>query len=548
MTEHEAPEQSATVEPEAKGAAPVAANRSLSGAANVLALQRRAGNRAVGRALRDRNPLVGRPPPRRPRAPRALQRRRLPTPSDLEKILTDPGPSGPVDAPDAAAHKAGVDRLLSLAATELTNAQKIDLLKHLAARHTFAEWSALPEWKAKIEVVEEIEQALPATILGDPALIDTGPRAGTADAANIRKLVTNARKIFDKIASGSRDADVRDVFGAANVKKAKAKYAAGRLWMNILAARNRILTDRSGYNVEVQLGGLTGFQQQIALSPDTIDNPDDSESIYTLIHESMHAGNDDVGDKGYIDRVAEFPKADAKLKLTNAAHFEVVPRRILDPTSTFAYPGTTFVPAGSTGPAGATPPKTPRERAMNEAYDMFREAWTLGLNLHTLWVQIYRHPRQWDSLDLSTQFGGAMAGRKFSTTMPFWSKVQKLTVHERTHIKSTATDPSTQPVTLIDVAISEGVTRQLARAMGAVPEKEADAVAFENANATPAERAAATTVTKERDLLMTLVLRNVVGSITGNSDRDLRAAIALGTAGSAWKDILKVRPPSAFVD
>ena len=103
--------------------------------------------------------------------------------------------------------------------------------------------------------------------------------------------------------------------------------------MNRLHRRGRIVTDRSGYSDEVSTdGGLTGFEEQISIHADVWDNPTADESVVTMIHEAMHAGNETVDDKGYIGSPS-FTELSAATKLTNAAHFEVVPRRILDASS-----------------------------------------------------------------------------------------------------------------------------------------------------------------------------------------------------------------------
>lgn len=132
-----------------------------------------------------------------------------------------------------------------------------------------------------------------------------GARTGTNDAANITTLVNGANTIFSAIASGSHDASVGQIFGTANITTAKSRYAAARVRMNFLKTRNKIVTDRSGYSGEVGLGGLTN-SAQIMVSFQTIDNPTDMESIVTMIHEAMHAGNNSVTDLGYISR-ANFP-------------------------------------------------------------------------------------------------------------------------------------------------------------------------------------------------------------------------------------------------
>jgi hypothetical protein len=372
-------------------------------------------------------------------------------------------------------------------------------------------------------------------------LIDTPPRSGTADAGNLQKLVDNANKVFDQIATGAETTNLTQVFGATEVATARGKYAKARQRMNFLHAGNKIVADRSGYNFEVNLGGLTN-SEQISLAPSKIDRPDDPISVVTMIHESMHAGNDDVSDKGYISIDPEtFKGLATDVKLTNAAHFEVVPRRILG--TDLAFAGQTFTPSGG----GGAPSLTPREQAIRGASETFREAWTLGLNLHKLWVGLLRAPTEWNTLDLDSRFGGVDAGLKFSDVLPFWSKVMKLTVHSRGSINPAAGIPATNPVTTVDVALSEDVTRKLSLCMKGVPKKEADAATFLNAKATAAERAAATTVPAERDLLMKLVLKEI-GSITGSTDRDFRMAVRMGTGTDTFADILKRRSPADFPD
>jgi hypothetical protein len=562
----------------------------------LLALQRSAGNRAVGSLLRATRagprPRTALSNSRRGLAERMLQRRRLPGGSDIKDLLSDPGVGGAPRAAsaDSAASSAGLQRLWALVFEQLTPTEDQDLRAQFWYGMTRAQFDALPaadkatkeqeakntigklpSWEQEARWAEVLQKIKPGLMLGDPTLINTGPRPGTNDAANITKLTTNANAVFDKIAAGAADADIDRVFGAANRVAAKKKYANARKAMNKLKGSNKVVTDRSGYNAEVSLGGLTG-DTQISLSPDTIDNPDKRESIVTMIHESMHAGNfGDVGDDGvYIDRTAEFPKSPVAERLKNAAHFEVVPRRLLDkdnaadPDDPFAYggckncdpakPAQTFVPAGSSAPGGPpTPPLTPREQALKKAYKMFKEAWTLGLNLHDVFVAAYKAPADWNTLDLSTRFGGVPAGTHYADVLPFWSKVYKMTIHERTHINPAGAEASSKPVTLIDVGLSEGVVRKLAKGMGRMPSDAAAADAFEQAavtahTITAAELTAATaTVDDERDLLIKLVLNQLGKPITGVSvDRDLKVVLEMGQTPDSWTEILKVRPPSAF--
>jgi hypothetical protein len=496
-------------------------------ASTVTELQRRAGNRAVLRLLD-----AGAP------AARVLQRRRLPSRAALEEILFDGSASGRVDAADAAAHRAGIERLTNLAGHELSPGQRTRVSSRARAGLTAAQWAALPASERSLRGAAAVVQVRPRALLGDPALIGAGPRPGTRDAANLAMVVNGANRIFDRIASGAVDGHVAQVFGTGNVAAAKARYANARTRMNALHAMSpvQIVTDRSGYAEEAGVGGVT-TSDQIQVEPSVIDRPRSRESIVLLIHEALHAGNSDVHDDGgYIERMDEFRRAEEAVKLTNAAHYEVVPRRILG--MRFAYQGETFVPA-----AGSGSPPTPREEALQAASEAFRVAWACADDLHRDgWVRVQAAPAQWTTFDLGP-FAGVAAGTHFADVLPFWSKVLGLTVHRRTHISPTSTDPSTQPVSLIDVAISEAVVRKLSQGMDAVPTSVAGAAALES-RATPAERAAATTVAAESKLLVRLVLRQI-GPITTGEERDLQVVRTLVATNEDYDELFRARPPSA---
>jgi HTH-like domain/Integrase core domain len=215
--------------------------------AAVLALQRQAGNRGVNRLVRQRA-LRRAPRPPAARAPsRTLQRRRLPQPTALVDILSDVGPAGRVAAPDSSAHMVGLNWLWATISSDLTVAERSDLMAQGMTGMTVAQLTALPlaDQTAKLapgtaalqalkpwELQERWAQALstvkPARMLGDPLLIDVGPRPGTSDAANIQTVVDNTNKVFDEIAAEARDQDIKDVFGAANLATAKTKYKNAR--------------------------------------------------------------------------------------------------------------------------------------------------------------------------------------------------------------------------------------------------------------------------------------------------------------------------------
>jgi hypothetical protein len=524
-----------------------------------MTLQRSAGNRAAVALLR-RGGL-----PAAPRTKRVLARRRVPSGAELERILFDPGGAGHVDATDAAAHRAGLERLIEMSRLEMTNQERARVNTERQRGLNAAQWAALSASERDLREAEAIVRVRPDALLGDPLLINTGPRPGTRDAAHITQLVGGANAILDRIATGAVDMHIGQVFGAANVAAAKAKYANARVRLNALHASGDIVTDRSRYNAEAFLGGLTN-PSRISLAPDVIDNPTHRESIVTCIHESMHAGNADVEDGGgYIDRREEFVRASEAAKLTNAAHFEVVPRRMLGMGHRgFAYNGVTFTPgvlapAAAPAPAPAAPAAPPaapapappapagpvvslKQQAIDAAYIAWKEAWTTALNLHELFVRNLRTPADW-TRDIAAEFGLA-AGARFTDVLQFWSKVEGLTIHNRPGINPASPDPSTQPVTQIDVALSEAVVRQLARGMFAMPETEAAATALE-LSASPAERAAAATVATERDLLIKLTARDI-GTVTGTPARDVRVVNTLGGTHLDFPHMLVVRGPAAF--
>ncbi len=193
--------------------------------------------------------------------------------------------------------------------------------------------------------------------------------------------------------------------------------------------------------------------------------------------------------------------------------------RILDPTNPLAFaldplahPPTfkTFIPAGTTVAGVSAPALTKAEEGSKAAGELFREAWTIGLNLHPLFVQVFRKPTDW------TVPQAGFGGKRFDNSLPFWSKVEKLTIHQKTTIDPASPDEAKHPVSQIDVALSEGLIRRLANGMNVLDplQKEANILTFENSNSTAAERAAAfpggahASADVERNFLLKLATRH----------------------------------------
>ena len=272
----------------------------------------------------------------------AVRRRRIPDAANLTSIL-------PAGGTDLAAHEEGLVRLIHSAWNELSAAAQMKVRTDAAVFGIAGPTEALLfDALAKgtrdqiLKFAEAVRAADPTVTLGDPALMKTGPRAGTADAANITSLVSGADKVFDAVASGSRDSDLSDIFGASNVAAAKAKFSAGKTAMHTLQTANKIVTDRSGSSKETHVGGFSN-STQITLAPKKIDNPTDFDSVSTMVHEAMHAGNSSVTDLGYIGS-SSFTEMEEADKLNNAADYEVVAIRINTPAATNAFPGQKFSP------------------------------------------------------------------------------------------------------------------------------------------------------------------------------------------------------------
>jgi hypothetical protein len=498
---------------------------------SILALQQSAGNQAVSRLLAGQR---GASPARR------LNRRRLPDAAHADPLVA----SG---STDRLQHAGGLEHLNRLALAELSAADRATVMHQADTRAgSHAAYVALPAPDRARLLADVLRTFRPALTLGDPALINTGPR-GPQDRTNIATLVTGAATLIGIVTGGSHNNDLRDVFGAANVATAIARYQAALSRMNFLHTNDRIVTDRSGYNAEVGLGGLTNANR-IALAPQTIDAPTSQENVVLLIHEAMHAGNPGiVGDRGYRNSPS-FVSLDEPIKLGNAAHYEVVPRRVR--SLAFAYPGVVFVPAGTTtiigGVPHTAPALTPIEQASRDASEQARTAWNMGLNLHNLWVRLNLHRADWTGVNVAAVYTGASAAR-FADCMPYWSKVLGLTVHQRPGLSPGAATPSTAPVTQIDVALSEAVVRRIMQVKNLAAQQlgsQAAATTFLNAHTTAQERALTVGVAATTTLLLT-ALRRVVGEITGSETRDVRVINTMAAAPT-YGQMLVARSPSTF--
>jgi hypothetical protein len=498
-----------------------------------------------------------------PVRPGTAQLRRLPRvgagfDGGVENLLTDyalanPGDllgTVPQDSVNFAAHSEGLRLLLERVRLLCSGDVWTNISDHARGLQSQEEFDALPEREQLIRKVRAVLTLFPAMEMGLPSLIESGARPGTNDAANIQALVDNANTLFDAVAAG-RDHDLQQVFGATNVPEARARYASGKQRMNILHKNDLIVTDRSGYAAEIFAGGWASGADKILLGPGYIDAPDD-EAAVVLLHEGMHAGNPGVVVDHCYTGEGAFPTKDEATKLSNAAHFEVVPRRIKGLANAFA--GETFLPA-ATGPvlpgsAPTAPPPSDSERAIAEATTTLRLAWTAGLNLHMALACLHMSPASWTA---------PKGSGSYAASMPYWSKVMRLTIHRKAHIDHTSGMPDTRPVSEIDVALAEGFTRKVRLASFAIPQSPSAVIGFEHQHSTMEERydafsaaffhppGAPEIIEGEKNLLLKIALR-LQNPITGSLERDIRAVGTLAQQTMNWSTTFSPKDPATFAD
>lgn len=428
-----------------------------------------------------------------------------------------------------AANAEGARRLIALAEAELTAEERAAVDEATLAGQPQEAFDALPERERLIRRAEAISERVPRLALGDPATYDVGAR-GTDDVDHIATTVAAATEILSSITGGARDADLIQVFGAANAATAKQRYANAAAALQRLHATDQIRTDRSGTLRVMGAGGFTRGSRSIMMEEQYIDTPSHLSTI-GLLHEAMHAGNPGlVTDRGYIESplFTQLPEA---TKLDNSAHYEVIPRRILG--LPYAYEGVTFTPATSTTPEGA------RQQAVREASERLRNAWTMALNLHVQYMNLHQRPTLW----WAPQGAGT-----FREGMPYWSKVEKLTIHQKAEISPMSSDPALHPVSQIDLALSEAMTGRLARCQDLLDDITDATLAELATHATAAELAAAeANPVVHRELWISIALRRS-GPITGAEARDLRVIHELAELRAAFDTAWRYRDPGSFPD
>ncbi len=265
-------------------------------------------------------------------------------------------------------------------------------------------------------------------------VLDANSKVKSADKSKLISTMKDSVKMIEK--SKSDDTNLKLVFGS---KKSKAKTiydkAKGALNNVILNIDTAISTDYNLDDPETFLGGWADYSSQhIHLDPDIVKVKDPKESKITIIHEASHLADPSVDDKGYYGTKGFEAMSEAK-KITNAAHFEEIPRRKLG--KSIYGSGYEFKPGKSK--TGA--PLTFEEKVKRQVSEYFRKAWDKASDIHMFLRDVRKE---------------ILLGSKTSFNAKKWrimqiSKIMKLTIHEQK--KSNAT------ITQLDVVLAEGVAR-----------------------------------------------------------------------------------------
>lgn len=267
-------------------------------------------------------------------------------------------------------------------------------------------------------------------------------------AADLKKLTDVAKIAADKIDQAmADDAGLKDVFGS-KAKLAKARYGKAKtaLANAIKSADSAIDTDYNRDDPQVGLGGWANFaSQHIHLTGDVAEVTDRDDAIITLIHESCHLADRHVDDLGYYGSDG-FEAMEEAEKVNNAAHYEELPARYLghslyripDPKDKTKFlPGfQKFVPKQTSGGHKVTF----EDEVRRAASEYLRKAWDAAVDAHAF-------VRESARLIKDKPADPTFDRRK--TSLLEMSKKMHLTIHLQ--------KPKPSTVTVLDVALSEGV-------------------------------------------------------------------------------------------
>jgi hypothetical protein len=275
-------------------------------------------------------------------------------------------------------------------------------------------------------------------------VLDASTKVRAAEAGPLKAAMLDAVGIMEK--SEADEANLKLVFGEKSVARAKKVYkkAAHDLKQTTSRMEQRISTDYNLDDPEVGLGGWAShYSKHIHLKVGVVRDPGANESKLTLIHEATHMAREDVDDRGYYGSDG-FEAMTEDHKVTNAAHFEEVPRRHLGASK---YGAIEFVPGQSATGASITF----EQEVQREASEYLRMAWDKSVDVH----QFLRDIRA----EVVENGHSHTLKHKKKRVMEI-SRLMNLTVHQQESGKETVTE--------LDLVLSEGVAHAVSAAFSAV--------------------------------------------------------------------------------
>ena len=428
---------------------------------------------------------------------------RLPSPGKLAALL-----KGPVDAAEgnALAHRNGLRLLLE--AIHVT---------HLSVRLR----SGFFDTETNADLLELVRSLLsddPSLELKLPTFYDTKKetKSDEADRRIIAQLVSDTDWLFGQIESSQWNEELENAFpqdmaGEDRVQDARDNYRSARKSMNELYEKGCIFIDRSDYLRAIDLAGfaLSTPKEGIVLQDGIIANHE--AACLTLLHESMHIGGMSVEDTMYPSH-PDFDTLDTYGKLCNASHYEVVPAIILEVPDAAPLPVMQDAPMLSSLPHSmdlnsdskrpANPSSASAQSPLHLLISPSSPATQSTSPLHSTHLDedsklpVTPSPDDWDTASASESdtewdeshpfnlahkdlFGAYNASlTSYSHLMTLhhdphrWSLELKpslnalsvlmaLTIHQKPLIDPERKSPYFDPVSEIDLALAEGITRKL---------------------------------------------------------------------------------------
>ncbi|MDQ6829777.1 MAG: hypothetical protein M3081_13030 [Gemmatimonadota bacterium] len=263
------------------------------------------------------------------------------------------------------------------------------------------------------------------------SVLDADTVVKAADKPGLKTAMADAITLMKKVEGDA--AGLKAVFGGQDTT-AKANYAKAQTALGNVAKDldKHVTTDYNLDDPEVDLGGWAQFSSQnMHLIADVVQLTDPKETKSTLIHESSHLADPSVTDKGYYGS-PNFEALSEAVKVTNAAHYEELPKRDML-TSKFA--GITFTPGKLKG--GAAP--TWEDGIRRTASEALREGWDAAVDVHNFIRKVRKD-------DLAGTTATFTANKVLILEI---SKLMDLTVHEQ--------DPANMKITALDVTLTESI-------------------------------------------------------------------------------------------